>query len=209
MASIPEKSAAPPPERSEGPVRILVQTKTHLVPGEDYLSKRMFMANLICQRHWNRDFDSESHNDRGYLYGGVFGQDNRRCYFLVDHGQHSGNDDDVPVLWYEWTGESLNTLPGPLPPAVQTMLREKYPFTPPPIPQGDGLKKKREPPGPDTRRRIIRAKLRSEMKLSNGDLTFMRERPDAVEWLREHIELKFWLKFEKLFNSDNDHDSTR
>ncbi len=44
--------------------------------------------------------------DRWSVYGARFGYDNRRCYFLVDYGR-SHTDDHVPVLWYQWTGESL------------------------------------------------------------------------------------------------------
>ena len=91
-------------ESSTGPKRILVQTKTHLVPGDDYHARCMFMLNLICQHHWNHNFDLDQ--DRWNVYGAQFGYDNRSCYFLVDHGR-SPTDDDVPVLWYQWTGESL------------------------------------------------------------------------------------------------------
>ena len=94
----------PSSENSTGPFRVLVQTKTHLVPGDDYEQRLMFMLNLICNRHLNRNFDSRQ--DRYSAEGTWFGYHNRRCYFLVDHGE-SSNDHDVPVSWYEWTGESL------------------------------------------------------------------------------------------------------
>ena len=82
--------------------RILVQTRTHLVPGNDYHEKCRLMKNLICQYHWNRDFNPA--HDRWYISGATFGYPNRRCYFLVDYGQST---DDVPVLWYRWNGEVL------------------------------------------------------------------------------------------------------
>ena len=40
------------------------------------------------------------------MYATQFCYDNRRSYFLDDHGQ-SATGDDIPVLWYQWTGESL------------------------------------------------------------------------------------------------------
>jgi hypothetical protein len=84
--------------------RILVQTKTHLVQGDDFHQRCLFLLDLTCQYHWNRDFHPDQ--DRWSAYGAWFGYDNRRCYFLADHGQ-ALNDDEVPILWYEWTGESL------------------------------------------------------------------------------------------------------
>jgi hypothetical protein len=100
----PKGTAPPLKEKPEGPTRILVQTQTHLVPGDDYGARCFFMLNLICQHHWNRDFVFGE--DRWNSYGTQFGYDNLPCYFLVDHGQ-SATDHDVPILWYEWTGKSL------------------------------------------------------------------------------------------------------
>ncbi|KAI0902698.1 hypothetical protein F4823DRAFT_428818 [Ustulina deusta] len=76
-------------ENSDAPKRIVLQTKTNQVPGSDYQERCKNMKNLLCQHLWNRDFAYEG----------------RRCYFLLDHGQPSSND--VPVLWYKWTGTSL------------------------------------------------------------------------------------------------------
>ena len=103
-ASVPKDTTPHLEENSTKPTRVLVQTKTHLVPGGDYDERLLFMLDLICQHHWNRDYDPDQ--DRWSVYGARFGYDNRRCYFLVDHGQ-SSTDDDIPVLWYQWTGESL------------------------------------------------------------------------------------------------------
>ena len=96
-------------QQPTGPVRILVQTKTHLVPGDKYAERIERMQNLICQHHWNRDFDWDQ--DRWNLYGADFGFDDRTCYFLMDHGE---SHTDPPVLWYSWTGESLLVIPIPL-----------------------------------------------------------------------------------------------
>lgn len=88
----------------EAPKRILLRSATHLVPGDEFMEKIMFMLDLICQHHWGRDFDRK--HDRWSSFGARFGYPNRRCYFLLDHGQ-SLADEAVPVLWYEWMGESL------------------------------------------------------------------------------------------------------
>lgn len=90
--------------KPEPPVRILAQTLTHLVPGKDNYERTMFMLNCMCQYHWNCDFDVPEF--RWASYNDQFAFDNRRCFFLVDYGE-SKNDDDVPILSYEWTGESL------------------------------------------------------------------------------------------------------
>jgi hypothetical protein len=109
-ASKPEGTATHLERNSTAPQRILVQTETHLVPGDDYHQRCLFLLDLICQLHWNRDFDPDQ--DRWSVYGAWFGYVNRPCYFLVDHGQ-TLNDDDVPILWYEWTGGSLLEPLGP------------------------------------------------------------------------------------------------
>lgn len=96
--------AAAPKTATEPPVRVLVQTLTHLVPGTDGLERSFFILNLVCQHHWNCDFQTPKF--RCSSYNDFFAFNNRRCFFLVDYGE-SQNDDDVPVLSYAWTGESL------------------------------------------------------------------------------------------------------
>lgn len=99
-----ESSTGMPTAMTPAPVRILAQTLTHLVPGRDNFERTDFILNRICREHWDCDFSVPkfrwaSHNDQ-------FAFDNRRCFFLVDYGE-AQNDDDVPVLCYEWTGEIL------------------------------------------------------------------------------------------------------
>ncbi len=62
------------------------------------------MKDTICQHQWNRDFDP-NHDRWNTPYRADFGYYNRSCYFLLDHGQ--SDTDDVPIVWYEWTGQSL------------------------------------------------------------------------------------------------------
>ncbi|PNY27018.1 Uncharacterized protein TCAP_03056 [Tolypocladium capitatum] len=184
------------PNVTEGPkepIRILVQTKTLLVPGHGYHKRCCFMLDVICQHVWNRNFDSRQ--DRWTQDGALFAYDHRRCYFLVDNGE-SPADSDVPVLWYDWTGETLRAMPQVLPPKIQTRLKE-YPFNKKDNPP-------RPPPDANIRRRSIRWKLRSEMELNDGDVGFLREDPEEVRRLEERIEARFWPKFEALVNSPND-----
>ncbi|KAK4106662.1 hypothetical protein N658DRAFT_461468 [Parathielavia hyrcaniae] len=85
------------------PVPILVQTKTHLVPGgkspSDIVARIDRMVNRICQHVWQRDFDK--FRERWWLHGREFALDNRPCWFLIDH--HGPDPDpipDPPVVWY-------------------------------------------------------------------------------------------------------------
>lgn len=83
--------------------RILVQTKTHLVSGSSWNDRCDRVRNRICQHIWKRDFDWNQ--DRFHVYGGDFAYENLRCFVLVDNGIFTS--DDIPVLWYKWTGASL------------------------------------------------------------------------------------------------------
>lgn len=97
------------------PKRILLQTKTHLVPGSDFDEKLFFMLDLICHYHWGRNFDCEQ--DRYYTHGCRFLYPNRTCYFVVDNGVATSDDDeDVEVLWYLYRGTEEPLLDNPLPP---------------------------------------------------------------------------------------------
>lgn len=103
MASKVEDSQPNHPQ-PEPPVRVLVQTLTHLVPGDDGIEREQFILNRICQYHWNCDFQAPKF--RYASYDANFAFNSRRCFFLVDYGE-AENDDDVPVLPYEWTGQCL------------------------------------------------------------------------------------------------------
>jgi hypothetical protein len=102
---LPEYMWPPRPvPRAAGPVRVLVQTLTHLVPTRGKDDRSCVMFDLMCEYHFGCKYDGRvfrmaSHND-------MLGYDNLRCYFLIDYGE-SLNDDDVPIVCYEWTGDSL------------------------------------------------------------------------------------------------------
>ncbi|DAA73511.1 TPA_exp: Uncharacterized protein A8136_4692 [Trichophyton benhamiae CBS 112371] len=46
-----------------GPMRILAQTFTHLVPGKGYFPRSYFILNKLCQKHWNCDLDPRRHSE--------------------------------------------------------------------------------------------------------------------------------------------------
>ncbi|KAI0453610.1 hypothetical protein F5B21DRAFT_478613 [Xylaria acuta] len=137
-----DASSSPEPEPVLGvpdPVRILVETATHLVPGDGCSEKIKRMRNAICQHHWNRDFDDEEDwcyvyglggssggRDRGVLKSGE-GERDRVCFFLVDSGQTSSRNENPPILRYRWTGEELVYIRRAVPAVVVAKLKE-YPF---------------------------------------------------------------------------------
>lgn len=100
-----ESEAAHWRENPTAPVRILVSTATHLVPGDGFLERTEFISNAISQHHWKCDMDWKA--DRFMSYYADFAYDNRTCYFVVDHGRIPSEDVPVPILWYRWTGDSL------------------------------------------------------------------------------------------------------
>lgn len=110
----------PPPPADTSPdhdhnkaVRVLVQTKTHLVPGDkstDYGERFTRMENLISQHVWQRDYDG--HRERTWNYHVELAIDNVECWFLVDHhGLGPVYETAPPVLWYKWTGAELSVRP--------------------------------------------------------------------------------------------------
>ncbi|QPH15599.1 hypothetical protein C2857_000039 [Epichloe festucae Fl1] len=160
------------------------------------------MLDLICQRTWNRDFDPKQ--DRWNVYGARFGCDNRRCYFLVDHGK-SLCDSDVTVRWYQWDGESLNFVPQVLPLEIQAKLKQ-YPFTPPSI---QDMSKTRCPPDSFAKQQSIRTKLRSDMSLSDSDIACLRQYLKERQWIKDHIESRFCSKIESIANYNMDNKDLR
>ncbi|KAI3321349.1 hypothetical protein HD806DRAFT_503798 [Xylariaceae sp. AK1471] len=174
----------------DAPKRILLQTKTHLVPGGDYQERCTNMQNLLCQHLWNRDFDYN--HDRWQEYGAAFAYEGRRCYFLLDHGQSTGND--VPVLWYKWTGKLFQFIDNPLPNQIRAKLKH-YPFIRPkrePF-QGEALSS----PDAATRRQMIRYRLRSNMKIAPVELELLGN-PDQVALLKAEVDPKFWDQIDNL-----------
>ncbi|KAL5356803.1 hypothetical protein BJX96DRAFT_171945 [Aspergillus floccosus] len=83
--------------------------------------------NLLQFEYWS--FDPPSLH-RWYTYDYDFGYNSRWCFFLLDYGI-STNDDDVPVLCYEWTVEGFNPLLQLLQSKEAQNGLKATPFTPP------------------------------------------------------------------------------
>ncbi|KAM6486356.1 hypothetical protein HDV62DRAFT_350745 [Trichoderma sp. SZMC 28011] len=93
--------------KSEVKVRIFLESVTHLVPDRDRDENLSFIKDVVCQRHWKRDFDWNQ--ERMYPYGDDFSLKNRKFFFLIDHHghDHAVQEGKVPVIWYKLMGESL------------------------------------------------------------------------------------------------------
>ncbi|KAH8817338.1 hypothetical protein F5884DRAFT_830412 [Xylogone sp. PMI_703] len=190
-----EATASKTEKPLEPPVRILVQTLTHLVPGKECFERMFFILDRICQHHWNCDFDVPKF--RRASYNCQFAFNNRRCFFLVDYGE-SQNDDDVPILFYEWTGETLKPAQHlAADPKIQAGLKDFH-FTRQP-------KKREELEVPIPR--LVKSRLYYEEHLSDSEMDHMRKHPEDMEWLKAHIRPRLWRKFVvemNAYRSDSD-----
>lgn len=98
-------SSSSSPSDATDPVRILVQTKMHLIPSNDPAIKTRFILDKVCRDRWNHSYQNSNLSHWG-SYNSRFSFVNRRCYFVIDHGE-AASVDDVPVVWYKWTGKAL------------------------------------------------------------------------------------------------------
>ena len=221
-ASTASIEAIPTTAEPDGPVRILVQTRTDLVPGDKSTKsfvRKDAMENLICQHVWQRNFDD--YRERRWDYNREFAWDSVECWFLVDH---HGPDDipppDPPVIWYRWTGKELLVcleltcclksthcnsvmVHDPLPRRVRRRVRS-YPFTriPP-----EHLLNRRTPrliPPPrvfesrDEEIRVLKRMLRDTLAC-NSTLTeelvrFAKKNPGPAEWVRARVPPDAWAR---------------
>ncbi|KAM0325112.1 hypothetical protein ACHAQA_007651 [Verticillium albo-atrum] len=150
---------------TETPVaRALVQTTLHVVPGDLYGDKCHFLRNEICREVWNRDFDSEQ--DRWFSYGSFVGFDSRYCYLLVESGPHPGIEEPLP-----WQVIDL-----PVPPLIRIKVQR--------ITAPKRLGRLTTPKVGASRVHLIKNRLRRGMKLSEGDVSFMKENPDRLHQIR-------------------------
>lgn len=99
-------SAAGRGESYTGPCRLLLETHTHLVHGDEWVKKVKFLRNIVCNSHFNRDFDPQQ--DRYYLEGDDFGLPSRPCYLLVDHGDKMADAKSIRLFRYRWTGDKMS-----------------------------------------------------------------------------------------------------
>ncbi|KAF3060874.1 hypothetical protein CFAM422_010913 [Trichoderma lentiforme] len=109
--------------RSEGKVRFLLQSVTHLVPSRDRDEKLSFIKNVICQLHWRRDFDWN--RERMYPYGDDIGLKNRNCFYLIDH---HGHDHTAQEEKYQSYGISGRESPSQADKAPSVHMNENLPF---------------------------------------------------------------------------------
>ncbi|KAK3898555.1 hypothetical protein C8A05DRAFT_47159 [Staphylotrichum tortipilum] len=90
----------------DSPVRILVQTQTHLVPGDrftEFGERYDAMVDLVCRHVCS-------------------------CWFLIDHhGPDPSPPPEPPIIWHRWTGTEFVILRDRLPGRVRRELRH-YPF---------------------------------------------------------------------------------
>ena len=79
--------------------RILVRCKTAEMPGSAY-KRHSLMADLVCQKVWNRDFDKAC--DRLTTYGGYT---NPTCVLLIDYGPIDA--EDYIIIHFSWKASQL------------------------------------------------------------------------------------------------------
>ncbi len=93
----------------DSPVRILVQTQTHLVPGDrftEFGERYDAMVDLICRHVWQRAYDK--FRERVWTYHTHFALDNVECWFLIDHhGPDPSPPPEPQIIWHRWTGTEL------------------------------------------------------------------------------------------------------
>ncbi|KAF2220222.1 hypothetical protein BDZ85DRAFT_252167 [Elsinoe ampelina] len=176
------KSAATDPQP---PTRVLVQTLPRLLPEGKYSFERKdAMLDQICLFYWNRT--SKYPRFRLYMHKVEFAYPNRKCFFLVDHGE-CADGDHVPVVSYEWTGDAFVSRPQlAAHPKVQKVLSSKIPFNP----QPRGSEPERLPV-----RKAVRRMLRNLDRIPLEDLEYMRAHEEDQEWLRTHVRPRLWENF--------------
>ncbi|KAK4234786.1 hypothetical protein C8A03DRAFT_46963 [Achaetomium macrosporum] len=200
-----EAAAAANTSDLDSPVRVLVQTQTHLVPGDrstEFGERYDAMVNLICQHVWQREYDK--FRERVWNYHCHFALDNVECWFLVDHhGPDPSPPPDPPIVWYRWTGTEFVMMRDPLPGRVRRELRH-YPF------QRvayhvliQEYPKRRTPRVYKSRaeeirvkRKMLRDTLLSSLGLTEELLRFVQDCPDAAEWVKARVPPETWARLE-------------
>ncbi|KAH6843404.1 hypothetical protein B0I37DRAFT_346917 [Chaetomium sp. MPI-CAGE-AT-0009] len=205
-------AAASNPSDLDNPVRVLVQTQTHLVPGDkstDFGERYKAMLDLICQHVWQRGYDK--FRERDWVYRAHFALDNVECWFLVDHhGPDPSPPQDPPIVWYRWTGSELfltycySVIIHDRPPSrVRRELRH-YPFER--VPHHlliEEYPRRRTPKVYKSRAEEMRVKrhmlhdtLLSNLCLTELLLRFVQDFPDAAEWVKARVPPEAWARLE-------------
>ncbi|KAI9728467.1 MAG: hypothetical protein M1828_003869 [Chrysothrix sp. TS-e1954] len=183
--------ASAPKEGPQPPVRVLVQSLTHLVRGEhrhdDGHQRVDLMLDSICRYHWKCDFTVDHFRA---AWHGRFAFNGKRCFFLIDYGDFVVVDEDVPVLYYEWTGDAFVHAPGMArDPKIREYLTSKVPFI-------DSPSEPEERP----KRKVIKSRLYHDEPIADPLMEHMVDHPEDVEWLEKHLRPRFWMKFKRLYD---------
>ncbi|RDW93707.1 uncharacterized protein DSM5745_01029 [Aspergillus mulundensis] len=173
------------------PVRILVQTLTHLVPSDKKIwkpernpgsDKVISMLHRMCQHVWGCAFDPERYH-RWYTYGEEhLGYNSRACFFLIDTGT-AEDDEQVPVLAFEWTGAEFKPRPDILQSSDVVEELKHTPFTP--RPRSPGRKER-----PVKKR--VRDMLRAAERVPDAQLEYIQQHPEDMEWLKQKLRPRFY-----------------
>ncbi|KAL1860746.1 hypothetical protein VTK73DRAFT_7191 [Phialemonium thermophilum] len=155
--------------------RIVVKYKSDKVPGDPKM-RLQTLANIVCQRIWQREFDETQdrvHSSGQYDYDGV------RCYLLLDNGPPRSQE--VRVSMYSWDGSSLKEMP--VSPLVRARLQH-YPFDPAERSRGYSDEEYREKFGEEEYKEMmaerIRQKMKYKMRLTANEESFVETFPDLV-----------------------------
>ncbi|ROT38488.1 hypothetical protein SODALDRAFT_333081 [Sodiomyces alkalinus F11] len=156
--------------------RIVIKCRSQNIPGDPNLRPQT-MANMVCRRIWNRDFDDTQ--DRVQSRG-IFFHDGTRCFFLVDSGPPDSKE--VHTSMYNWDGSCLTELP--VSPIITSHLHQ-YPFNPANKEQGYTDEEYREKFGDEAFKAMmterIRQKKRNNLRLFSTEKAFMQANPGLVD----------------------------
>lgn len=91
------------------PLRILVQTRSGLIRGENSTARRRRVSDIVARAVWDRNSDPTQETLRSYR--ALWSRPRMTCWFLVDHAfPQVGSDvpdESIPILWYLYDGEWL------------------------------------------------------------------------------------------------------
>ncbi|KAK3292990.1 uncharacterized protein B0H64DRAFT_403257 [Chaetomium fimeti] len=200
-----EAAAAANASDLDSPVRVLVQTQTHLVPGDKttHFGERYdAMVSLICQHVWQREYDQ--FRERDWSYHCHFAVDNVECWFLIDHhGPDPTPPPDPPLIWYRWTGTKFMIVHGRPPSGVRRelqyypfervahyILTEEYPRRRTPRVYKSRDEEIR------VKRHMLRHTLLSNLCLTEELLRFVKDFPDAAERVKARVPPEAWARLE-------------
>ncbi|KAG8166814.1 hypothetical protein KVR01_002503 [Diaporthe batatas] len=202
-------------DTTHSPVRVLVQTYTHLVPGEARPDKLEFLRKTIAKRVLKMRHNKST--AYMHVYDDLFAIPGRQCFFLYDYASTPIGDDivddEIPILWYRWSGDKMMALNQKPPKRIRRTIREDYPFMirvlkpklhdlERPDMSKEELKRHRmkETPEERTKRRreLEQAKLRRLDYLYDHELQWLSDEPEHEAWLQANVEPRAWSWYQRL-----------